>query len=686
MQSSWCVVLIAVSLAGAGSFTTADAEPAAVNGNALGASRYPVGNPTAQTLDAVDGLRSRLGAVDGLPIELRKQSAADLPGVVEATYDPEGNVVGLWAFRDGGLGARASGDDYDTTVRRFIAENAGIWHLNNNAATADGLPLRLVNLQVSPSPKGRTVATLEYAQSRGGFDVLDGKVMAVFWDGVLTSVSGPLSDPDAPLYPVSRNDVAISSAEAAQAVAGRYAASRAGNVDVDLTSVGFLHRYGIVYQGLAYPEVLSSDLRLAEEDSPLAVTVDAHTGDVIQMESVAEHYSSQTASYKVYKPLSTRANPDYEDQATVTGYVSVNGTEVFPWVDVLTSRSPVPTYNEDIVWSGALGFPWHSNSGGYDFVSSPGTDEFETQHSSYWGQKAIHTANINFTWWPPSDTNYKYSKVSIVSSCSGSMRYEPNGWATSTWRSSDGAANQTPKVGVICAGDTSGAYGDGTAARINELFHESGHAVDSKYLAGHTRYENTVSGDCDPGSSEEGKSLAENIASAYGEMMFSQEWGISSTFTDYDASVSGGVAYLHYVSHGNSDPGLKVHMDDNSVLCYADPAADPCDGGNANYKYHYGYPLIQAYWETIHGENCDGDPGDPCAVFNDGAGVDESRWAFFYAIQHTALSDTYLDFVANLLDYYYYDVGSTAWNNRWWIFNHHRLVGPNYGYSPCHSY
>lgn len=664
--------------------TSASADEGPAGGEQV-ASRFPVGNPTTETLDAVDGLRTRLGALDGLPLEFRTQSAAELPGVVEAAYGPEGNVIGLWAYREGGLGATVSGQDYDATVRRFISENEGIWHLSGNAAHADGLPIRLVNLKVTPSPRGRMVATLEYRQFRGDFDVLDGTVTAVFWDGVLASVSGPLAAPNLQLYPSSQLDVEISPADAAQAVAERFAESRAGGVDVELTSVGILHRYGIVYRGMAYPDALSSDVRLAEENSPLAVTVDARTGEVIQMESVAQHYASQSASYKVYKPANNRATPDHQDQATVTGHVSVNGTEVYPWVDVLASRSPVPTYHENYNWSGDMGFPWHSNSSGYDFVSSPGTNSFETQHSSYWVQKAIHTANINFTWWPPSDSSYKYSKVSVVSSCSSSARYEPNGWPTATmWRASDGNANQTPRVGVICAGDTSGAYGDGTAARINMLFHEAGHAVDSKYLTGHTRYENAVTGACDPGTSEEGKSLAENIASCYAQLMFAQEWGIATTFTDYDASSIGGVPNLSYVSHANSDSALTVHMGDATVLCYADPGADPCDGANANYKYHYGYPLIQAYWETIHGRNCD--PGGPCTVFNDGAGVDESRWAFFYAMEHTSQSDTYLNFVADLLNYYYYDVGSTPWGNRWWVFNHHRLIGPNYGYSPCHSY
>lgn len=96
--------------------TSASADEGPAGGEQV-ASRFPVGNPTTETLDAVDGLRTRLGALDGLPLEFRTQSAAELPGVVEAAYGPEGNVIGLWAYREGASVRRCRGK---TTTPPFV--------------------------------------------------------------------------------------------------------------------------------------------------------------------------------------------------------------------------------------------------------------------------------------------------------------------------------------------------------------------------------------------------------------------------------------------------------------------------------------------------------------------------------------------------------------------------------------
>lgn len=195
-----------------------------------------------------------------------------------------------------------------------------------------------------------------------------------------------------------------------------------------------------------------------------------------------------------------------------------------------------------------------------------------------------------------------------------------------------------------------------------------GHVIDWKYRGGWYRGNNSINGACDAGS-EEGKSLGEAIAGLYALMIYLQEF----PYAQFTAFGTDGAQYLTGV--GN----YPDHVNSTTIKCYRGPGMDCSPSG----YYEYSYPLMQAYFEAARGVNCG---GDSCWVMNDGAGTDQARWALFYAMQVTPLSSSYQNFVAHFLTYYYNAVGYNQYANRWWVFNHHSLIGPKYGYSPCHAY
>jgi hypothetical protein len=154
------------------------------------------------------------------------------------------------------------------------------------------------------------------------------------------------------------------------------------------------------------------------------------------------------------------------------------------------------------------------------------------------------------------------------------------------------------------------------------------------------------------------------------------DWGLDTAFTDLDGDLNWGAL-----------TAFTAHRSASSLQCYADPAGHRCDDRNHPAGFHaFGIPLQQAVWESAHGTNCFVDDGQPCWQMPDSFRADTARNAFFYALTHTPTEGTFVTFSAQFLSYYYNSASVDAWGNRWWVFNHHRLVGPNYGYSRCHLY
>lgn len=634
---------------------------------------------------AFETFRAQRSLIDAPPYDGGRSQATN---VVHLSLSSTGTPRGIFAYADSGLDLLPSGKDPETFVREFVTQNEGLWGFSSGDIALSNATFHLLSDSSSISPSGRHVRRLEFEQRLQGQLVLDGGLAAVFWDNILTSVSGPifvLAD----IPNIAGVDLPVTEVKA-------LAAAALASVGIPETHALSLENEGLHSQlgrtMLFVAAPTESDRGGAES---FFVWTDSTTGHVVSTAPTSQSMPSMSGTYRVYKPSFSDTSSRAQTQANVTGYVSdYLEYYVFPWVDTLSNRSPVPTYQEGIFYSGTtLLFPYNV-SPSTSFVSTPGgtPGDFHTQHASYWVQKAIHTGDINFTWWPPSNASYKYQQVTVIASCDGTTRYGNNGcWEYDLWRSSDGAPGQNPRVGCICAGRSSAAYPGGHATYIDGLFHEAGHAIDSKYLSGNSRV-NAISGTCDPNTSEEGWSLSEAIAPLYSMMMFLQEFGSATAYTDYD-----GISNI-LGSLGGTVGEAVVHQDDNSVVCHAPhnacggslpcktwaPNASPPWESSCDSVYRYAVPLLQAYWESAHAKNCDGPA--PCWDMNDGAGVPQARWALFYAMKNTSASGTHWDFTANFLTYYYYDVGSTPWNNRWWVFNHHRLVGPDYGYSPCHAY
>ncbi len=630
--------------------------------------------PSASTpsdAQPTDATRSIVSRVNGIAALRRKLNATDAPetqlqdgeqrSVVHATYDTNGYVTGLWAFSHEGLMRTSKDEKAEETFWRFLSENAPIFDFRDRSpeTIAASSGLHLSHSEETSDPTGKIVTTLEYRQQHHSLDIIDGTVTAIFWDDRLTSVVGPIISPDDPI-----GDKTVMLDEQGAAERARNEASKRAGREMGVLPRSFgleLSSGRIVYVFRAMPISAASTAELSF-GHVYTVKIDGETGNVVDWSSDQRHFNSVETSYKVYKPQPTAATPDVQDVATVTGYAALDQGWLYPWQDELADRSPVPTYDTGVRWPGyGLGFEVRGYLDG-GFVQSPGTSAFAQQHASYWAQRAARVADINFYWWPPANASNKYRKVTVVSPCGGggAAAFNPvNCWDNALWRKSDETA-------CICAQAMNGfGYPDQSAARIHYIFHEYGHAVDWKYGW------NSRTG-------AEGQSLSEAVAMLYAMMMFVHEFGTSTNFTQYNAAPINGQPSLHWFM--GDAVGTYVHRENNqNLLCYKHPSLPLSD----DTKYAYAGPLAQAVWESIHGLNCG---STPCFVMNDGAGADQARWALFYAIKNSGSSGTYPQFVHNFLTYYYYSVGYNQWNNRWWVFNHHRLVGPNYGYSPCHSY
>jgi len=190
-----------------------------------------------------------------------------------------------------------------------------------------------------------------------------------------------------------------------------------------------------------------------------------------------------------------------------------------------------------------------------------------------------------------------------------------------------------------------------------------------------SRSGNPIGPTCEGGTSEEGRSVGESVAAIHSIAMFASIFGLNTGFTDYD---NGSLWELD--NAGTS----STHKDNNDRLdCYNPNASFGTSPGDFA-TYDYGSSVRQAFWESVHGINCFVSAGQPCVTINSGSNkVLDAKKAVYDAMQTTGLSGTQRVLVANLLSYYYYFVSQAAWNDRWWIFNHHNLVGPNPSYSPC---
>lgn len=625
------------------------------------------------------------------------ESGSNIP-VAQLIIDGKGQPRGIHVFAVDGLGKPNMNESPIDFVKRYISENTNLWGISNEIIKNENIEFSVRFNSESQSPNNRHVRHIQLLQHLDGIPVLDDELNAVLWDNTLTSLVGRIitkSDLPSTNAILSQTTVPVAQVESGL--------SQAGIPDGYMLSVadsGIHSQFGYVTRFIAF----AGPTAFTSEDT-FQVIANTNTGEIVYVNSRTQNYPIQGGKYKVYKPLSTSSNPQAQVVATVDAFVSLDysfATDyVYPWSDgVPAILSPVPTYNGTFNWGGGvIGFPVNIITGqpsDYEFLWNPGSANFYSQHASYWGQRAMATADTNFAWWPPSNPSYKYQRVTIVTDVTGQGQFNSDGcWSYNVWRSMDGDSGQNPKVGCVRAPIESNYP---NATKIDTIFHEFGHAIDWKYQGGNMRVDIPHPPPCDPNTSEEAESLGETIAALYSMMMMLQEFSGSFAFTDYDA-INGTLNGL-----GQNAFEAFVHTDDDDVVCHAPhnpgggpapwktwhpgPSPNPwdqmCDDPTwSPGKYRYGVPLLQAYWESAHGRDCDGNPGDACQIFTDIATPIHAKWALFYAMKVTPQAGTYRDFVANFLSYYFYDVHQDSWNNRWWVFNHHRLVGPPPLYSPC---
>ena len=684
----------------------------------LGAREVADGPHQVMTLasrnEALRQLRHKHNATATLT-EQGDQPGSGEPRVIAAVFSEGGYLQAVHAFMPEGLATVQHDETPDVTVQRFIIENAGLFDLQASDVTlpSDLSWLKDPHVETMPSPDGKTVVRVEFQQEYRGMTIRDAAVSAVFWDGKMASFEGPVVNP--------AEDLANAIPDGTPWLAPDLAVDKVRNElsrqhgrwrhDVHDRGVSFLLARGrFVREIQAVPDVRISTLD-ADDAYSQTFLLDAYTGEIVHRFDDRQWQTTFRTpikgGYKVYKPQPGDATPDSTTQVTVLNDAYVTPAtnwgiyQVYPWEDTNSAadRSATPVYNASVAWSDGLGFNYHNCTAldCYSLLnektfSEPDTSvHFKQQHTSYWLQKAMQTANINFYWWPPSNSAYRYAKVTAITypGFGGNVFGSDGCWGIDLWRDSDGTIGASPKVGCI---RTYKEYGPGNVTSLRDLWHEYGHAVDWKYLAGHSRKENDA-GTCNPGSptgftsgAHEGGSLGEAIAALYAATMAAQEFP-GALWTDYDvAACNGGpAACLAYVAGVVNM--VPVHTNTSDVRCWAKPGVTCVhDDNSANAYYTYTWPLLQAYWESVHGRNCNVAPGQACVMFNDGAGADEARWAFFYAMKNSNLSAGYWTFVANFLTYYYYSVGQTQWNNRWWVFNHHRLVGTQHAGVSCWDY
>ena len=128
-----------------------------------------------------------------------------------------------------------------------------------------------------------------------------------------------------------------------------------------------------------------------------------------------------------------------------------------------------------------------------------------------------------------------------------------------------------------------------------------------------------------------------------------------------------------FTNMGPSAPGW-VHKAGQHTRMACPPAT--CNDTNTT-----GNAFLQAFWESSHDRSCF---NSPCYDMQGSAGLEETIRAFYYAIFTLPPAPTHVQLSANFLTYYCNFVGQNEWNDRWWLFNHHALVGPKSGYSACH--
>jgi hypothetical protein len=590
------------------------------------------------------------------------------PPSVSVRVDKAARVAGVTVFSPKGLGLigqprKLSVNAALASLRKFVQDNPSLYDLQGGTIAErpelDWLTVR--DFSENELKGGHLVQRLRLAQSIHGLPVMESDMNVMFHDGVLISVNGPLFNPAAAAA-WSRKTVAKDAAIAA-ALKRDESLLKAGVARQDAELLWDAERSRAVY--LIRNRTTAPDHKLAG----VVHIVDAETA--VELETRQElHADSPDFSqpevlrdYLVFQPLPTDPRPLLANPANLQtrGWLGLqeSGSVFWPW-DKGNAGFTHPTAVYSFA-SGTTATPL-AFGGSFRFTPSeaPGDNgAFAVQHTALWSMHAAQVAGYQFKGYYNAAVANDPLRVVVgwKGSPAGSSRY----WRKGTCPFSGFSEDCVGINGAVQPVEGTNFSG------IGVILHEYGHSVSNRMLWPNHRLAST----CESGSVEE------NSAAMFAMTAIMWQYGITANFTDYDGhpSIFTGAAQgaLDELGH----PTARVHLNNNAqIACYNAPP-QPCAGTSTS-LYTFGEPMIQAFWEAAHSVNCG---SGTCVGLGDGSIHWDSGAALAYAMFATPAGNDFVQFTANFLAYYYYNVGFTAWNNRWWIFNHHRLVGPNYGYT-----
>lgn len=678
------------SVAQVGPFES-DAKNRQAVGVVRAGSKVPAQNgiwTLASRVGALGALRERVGATEA-PVDNVVPGQTKAPTFL-TSFDDAGRLEGVWALRGGGLSPSLSVTEprtaahLDKMFRSFVRQNAALYDLQGSAAeTGSEMDwLRTGELVQYTSPEGKIVRHLHYDQTVQGIPIKGGEIIASFVGADLISVNGALENPAG----VEKfTPTAIPDARARAIAVDQDRSAYGGTSTATKTSLLWDRNRGIpVYRVSTLPSSETVAMR------PSRYLIDAQSGSVLDRQDDSLGAAGPSTSlaevsrnYKLYQPIWTDQYPFIRHEAThswVGLKEIISGTTYYYHSDKGNGGATHPTFG--YIYTGPGPNPVISPSNKSclgvfgDFTSAytvGNTSPFASQHTVRWAQYAAQMAAATTfkSLYKAAVTNQTMSVVVGTPGGSSFAYGDCTGWGLSGTDCIEIAPLAQPWVG---ASDVSA---------LGVIYHEYGHIADGRMT--YPDYRNNNHG-CEP------MSLEETIAGIFSTTVFLWQYGITATFTDYDGhgdpSLAPGVqGFFHGLGHGgaqnpwvhfnNPMPPALPGVNPGDIVCY-DTRKNSC----APNQYNYGMGLVQAYWEAAHGTNC----GAGCVTLSDGSSQAHARNALAYAMSTTTAASDFVTFSANFLTYYWTSVGDPPYTNRWWIFNHHRLVGPNYGYSPCHQW
>jgi len=584
--------------------------------------------------------------------------------VVHASFTARGELDGLWAWRPQGLTARRAGERHVDALARFLRDHRDLYAI---PVDEPGLAAHLAALG-SPAVevveiRGKTETNLRFQPRLGGVRVGHREILATFVDDRLASITGSIALPTLAPPAAPALDPAAAEAVARAAVLAR---SRSGPVG-DVTRRDLL----IDDDGrLAYELRLGDTAGVA---APYVVRIDAQTGGVTAAWPEAQRgFYHADATYRIIVPDDYR--PWLGLETVRTGARSwVEDSVVFPWLGILPSTSPVYVFSSAVAGNGTYTqtAPYH------DFVTSSREDvrRFKVQQLTYWSQRAMYVADL-FGSDLLADRPHRFLGVRAVDLPDEQAPCDLLGGAC--WRETcaTSAPASQPAQDLPCILFT--LFGDSIPSQ-DHIFHELGHHHDHK-LRAHGSMPFRIAGyegTCDLGTDDESNSTNETIANAFAlaTSRYLLGGGTVLAASEYEGAICWGTDDRGcFNGMGPNQPTDFVHLpgDDDRLAC---PPAT-CED-----TYGVGKAFFQAFWESSFGLNCFFSPCYPMA--GDDA-LSDATSAMFYASYHTPGYGTHPQLSGAFLSFYYNYVSEAAWSDRWWVFNHHGLVGPKYGYSKCH--